>query len=446
MTFAHEAVAALPSGANADAAAIRAMCERRFAYVLDTSESAASFVAVDPVSGVLPLYLIQSGILFQYDSTDSTTVADGVTCLVTSDGKRYKTNGVTAPYSVLSRSTNAQPASPSVGDAYIIPTAATGTAWAGQDGKVGIYTARGWQFAVSPIGREIYVRDVDAYYHRNNSGTWIAGVGAIALQANSVTLQNVLGANASFVIKVENQTTNAPPASPSPPAAYIIGPSPTGAWAGNAGKLAICLTAGSFTIITPAVGDTVYDKAQANSFRFNGTTWVSSTGIWVGRTSVFSAGGAPNSGLLGGNSNLYTYSVLTPPTSTKRQVIDTPTKITYQAKKVGALLRFHYTADCHFAPGTSGVSVSNNPVVLALFRDSESNAVAWKMVGLVVDVTFAGVAASNTNLNDVFEVVASDALSHDYYVAVLSGGYNVNGQSLDSTNLTNRTFSVQEAA
>lgn len=444
MTFAHEAVAALPNGANADAALIRAMCERRFAYVLDITEDSRNFIAVDPVSGVLPQVLFQNNISFLFDPTDSTTTHDGVTCLVTSDGKRYKSGTITPPYSVLSRSTSAQPASPSVGDAYIVPTAATGAAWAGQDGKVAIFTARGWQFAVSPIGREIYVRDVDTYYHRNNSGTWTAGVGAIALQANSVTLQNVLGANASFVIKVENQTTNIPPVSPIPPTAYIIGPSPTGSWAGNAGKLAMCLTAGSWTIITPAVGDTVYDKAQANSFRFNGTTWVSSTGVWVGRASTFSVGAAPTSP--GGNNNIYTYSVTVPPNVVQRRSVDTATTLTYAAKKAGAVLRFHYTADCRFGPGTSGVPQSNVPVVLALFRDSETNAIAWKVVGLVVDIAFAGIAASNTNINDIFEIAASDAAPHNYQISIMSGGYNINGQSLDNTNLTNRTFSVQEAA
>ncbi|WP_448043823.1 DUF2793 domain-containing protein [Bradyrhizobium liaoningense] len=444
MTFSHEAVTALPSGANADAAAIRSMCERRFAYVLDTTESAANFVAVDPVSGTLPLYLIQSGILFQYDSTDSTTVADGVTCLVTNEGKRYKTNGVAAPYAVLSRSTSAQPGSPSVGDTYIVPTAATGAAWSGQDGKIAIYTARGWQFAVSPIGREIYVRDVDAYYHRNDSGVWTAGVGSVALQVNSVTLQNVLGANASFVIKVENQTTNAPPVSPSPPTAYIIGPSPTGSWAGNAGKLAMCLTAGTWTIITPATGDTVYDKAQANSYRFDGSAWISSTGVWVGRASVFSAGGAVSSP--GGNSNGYVYSATVAPTSAQRRSLDTATALTYATKKAGAVLRFQYTGDCLLGSGTSGITVNNRPVVLALFRDSEVNAVAWKVVGIAVELVFASIAAMNTTLNDSFEITAADTASHTYAVAIMSGGYNVNGQSLDNTNLTRRTLSVQEAA
>lgn len=358
MTFAHEAVAALPTGGNADAAAIRAMCERRFAYVLDTSESAASFVAVDPVSGTLPLYLIQSGILFQYDSTDSTTVADGVTCLVSSEGKRYKTNGVSVPYAVLSRSTSAQPGSPSVGDTYIVPTAATGAAWSGQDGKIAIYTARGWQFAVSPIGREIYVRDVDSYYHRNASGVWTAGVGALVLSANSVTLQNVLGANASFQIKVENQTTNTPPGSPSPPTAYIIGSSPTGAWSGNAGKLAICLSGTAFTIIAPVAGDQVYDKARNAVFQFDGTTWKSTNGVFADTARATNAS-------ITSFSTQIPFDDTIPQQTEGTQVIS----LNFTPKSITNKLRVRFKADISTNSAAPGHGIAS------LFQDSNSNAI-----------------------------------------------------------------------
>jgi hypothetical protein len=82
------------------------------------------------------------------------------------------------PSSVLTRSTIAQPATPAVGDRYLIPAAATGVDWAGMDGRVGIYTAAGWRFAILPIGRELYVEDEDAKYYRNVVGAWIAGLSA----------------------------------------------------------------------------------------------------------------------------------------------------------------------------------------------------------------------------------------------------------------------------
>lgn len=447
MTVNHDAVAALPSTGPANKALVRNLLTARMPYVLADGESATNLVAVDPATGAAIEDIMFLGRVFHYDPTDATTANDGTSCLVSAEGRRYKLASGTDvfAYAVLDNTLAAPPGSPSLGDAYLVAASATG-AWAGKSGQVAVNTRRGWEFVVFGIGRFIYVENADAYYHKNSSGVWVVGLGNQTLAPGAVTLQNVLGAAASFVIKVENQVTNTPPASPSPPTAYIIGPAPTGAWAGNAGKLAMCLVSGAWTIINPVAGDTVYDKAQANSFRFDGAAWISSTGVWVGRSSVFSAGGAVDSSLLGASSNVYTYSATVAPTSTKRQAIDTATALTYAAKKAGAILRFQYTADCHFSPGTSGVAPNANPVVVALFRDSEVNAVAWKVVGCVVDLTFANILASSANINDIFEIAASDAAYHTYRVAIISGGHSTNGQSLDNGNLTRRTFSVQEAA
>lgn len=48
--------------------------------------------------------------------------------------------------SVLSATTVAEPVSPTAGDRYIVPAAATGTNWAGQDGKVAVYDGTAWAF------------------------------------------------------------------------------------------------------------------------------------------------------------------------------------------------------------------------------------------------------------------------------------------------------------
>jgi hypothetical protein len=294
MTFNHEAVAALPVGGPADAALIRAMCERRFAYVLASTETPGNFVAVDPASGVVVQMLFQNNIGFLYDPTDSTTVNDGVTCLVSSDGKRFKSATVTPPYSALSTTTVAEPVSPAVGDVYLIPTAATGADWAGKDGTIGIFTSRGWVFAASSIGRFLFIRDQGAFYFKNASGVWTAGVGNIALAPDSVPMSAVIGSNASFKIKVENQTTDTPPVSPSVGVVYIIGSSPTGSWAGQAGKLAVCNVAGSFAIEVPVAGDEVYDKALASDTAFNGTAWVTPTPITRSTSTTYNVTAADN--------------------------------------------------------------------------------------------------------------------------------------------------------
>jgi hypothetical protein len=103
MPFNHEAVAALPVLTLADKAAIRAMSTRRFVYVLTAAESSLNFVAVDPDTGVIPQVLFQGGSLFAYDSADSTTTHDGITCLVSSDGKRFKTTDFAAFISLLTK-------------------------------------------------------------------------------------------------------------------------------------------------------------------------------------------------------------------------------------------------------------------------------------------------------------------------------------------------------
>lgn len=408
MSFPHEAIAAWPTPGTGDPdrALIRAMTTRRFAYCLAADEAADDFVAKDPVSGVPPLYLIQNSILFAYDDADSITVGDGVTCLVTNDACRYKSDTIAPPWSVLDKDLVAQPVSPSDGDRYLIPAAATGTDWAGKDGKIGIYKGLRWHFAVVPIGRFLYVEDETAFYHRNTSGVWTAGVGSIAISANSIPITAIIGAKASFVIKVENQTTNAPPASPVVPTAYIIGPSPTGAWAGKAGQLAICLTAGSFTVITPAEGDTVYDKALKNSYRFNGTAWESSAGAWArfATTGLIVTPTAAN-----GVGSAYAFGT-TAPTTSQSYSSDSTTQLTFAARRAGVKLRLRYTGT--IAQGYTAAQVP------AFFVDSLTSAIHWSNYIL-----------QNGNSLIAFEYVfdAPDALSHTYKfrVMIVSGGSNI---------------------
>jgi hypothetical protein len=216
---------------------------------------------------------------------------------------------------------------------------------------------------VSPIGREIYVRDVDAYYHRNAFRHWTAASARLPA-SQFVSLQNVLGANASFTVKVENQTTNTPPGSPSPPTAYIIGSSPTGAWAGNAGKLAICLVAGTFTIIAPVAGDQIYDKARNTPFQFNGSAWSTTSGIFADTKSAFN-------NVRGGTSAVIPWDDTIPQISEGTQII----ALNITPKSVTNKLRVRF--DAVLVPDTGGVDA-----VAALFRDAIANALCATTVYL----------------------------------------------------------------
>lgn len=419
MSFPHEVIAAWPTPGTGDPdrALIRAMTTRRFAYCLAADEAADDFVAKDPVSGVPPLYLIQNSILFAYDDTDSITVGDGVTCLVTNDACRYKSDTIAPPWSVLDKDLVAQPVSPSDGDRYLIPAAATGSDWAGKDGKIGIYKGLRWHFAVVPIGRFLYVEDETAFYHRNTSGVWTAGVGSIAISANTIPITAIIGAKASFVIKVENQTTNAPPASPVVPTAYIIGPSPTGAWASNAGKLAICLTAGSFTIITPAEGDTVYDKSAKTAYRYTGTAWESSAGAWQYFNRAFQA---DTSGTSTAGSGAYTMSSTTAPTSATSHLLESLT-LTRAVKKVGNFLRFSY----------SGWHNVGGNFIVQLYRDNETTALDW-----TIDTV-----SSTGRIDAAFVLAAADVLSHVYKIRIA-----IHSGSSPPAAPGRRLFTIEESA
>ncbi|MCK1322159.1 DUF2793 domain-containing protein [Bradyrhizobium sp. 156] len=418
-------------------------------YVLADADNPPDLVAIDPSTGAAIVDITYLGRLFHYDPADVTTANDGVTCLVSSEGRRFKlaNNTDVAVWGVLSRTPTAPPSSPALGDSYLVPAGATG-AWAGKANYVAVKTARGWEFVLFGIGRLLYVEDIDTYYRRNAAGVWTAGLGASALAAASVTLSNVLGANASFVIKVENQTTNAPPGSPSPPTAYIIGSSPTGSWAGNAGKLAICFTSGAFTIITPVAGDTVYDKAQANSFFYTGTAWQSSAGAWlILNGPVFTSG--TSGALPNGTGNIYSYSDSGPPNKLQSRTDDSTTIVTHTAKRTGATLRISYTASVSWSNatvGASGAIVGDQPAVLALFRDSELSAIEWQIAN---NTRGSGAFADPGSVSGSFMITAADVSSHTYSCAIMAAGID-GGAGSDTyrfaNTLSRRRISLEESS
>lgn len=281
MTVFIDTVTAVPSAAGSplDKSVFRPALVKRVAYCLDDSENLSTITVVDPSYGTIPLYVIQQRRLFQYDSTDSTTSADGVTVLVSADGKRYKIDDWLLPFSVKSK-TATPPGSPANGDAYIVGVGATG-AWAGKDNKLTKFTtSRSWVFNDSPEGRPIYNEADGSYYFRDQTGTWIKGVGNLPLASSIVSLSSIIGTGASLTTRIINQTTNTPPGSPAVGDAYIIGPVPTGAWTSNVAKVAICESGSTFTIYTPKDGDRVYDIALKQWYQWSSasSTWITSGG------------------------------------------------------------------------------------------------------------------------------------------------------------------------
>jgi hypothetical protein len=73
------------------------------------------------------------------------------------------------------------------------------------------------------------------------------------------------------------------PSSPSPGQIWVVPPSPTGAWAGRGGSLAVW-TAGGWRFVAPFEGMTVWSIADSMPFRRAGAAWVA--GVLTGRSLV----------------------------------------------------------------------------------------------------------------------------------------------------------------
>ncbi|MEM9043524.1 MAG: DUF2793 domain-containing protein [Pseudomonadota bacterium] len=77
----------------------------------------------------------------------------------TGDQLRTWAQKFNAHFSVISRSTVAEPGSPSEGDLYIVPASATGANWAGQDGDLAFFINAAWEFMTPFEGWRFWVND-----------------------------------------------------------------------------------------------------------------------------------------------------------------------------------------------------------------------------------------------------------------------------------------------
>ncbi len=75
---------------------------------------------------------------------------------------------------------------------------------------------------------------------------------------------------------VETVGANAPPASPADGQCFIVGPAPTGAWAGQANAIA-GYAAGGWRFVAAVAGMRALDKASGQTATFDGAAWVVGT-------------------------------------------------------------------------------------------------------------------------------------------------------------------------
>lgn len=416
----HPAIAAVPVAGSPNRGLMQQMLVARFIFVVAPDEDPQALDPVAPDTGSIALGLAWAGRVFWLDPDDSTTAHDGTTTLVTAGGERYKvTETAILVRSVLDKDLSEPPEEPDYGDSYIVATAATGD-WATHDDEIMVWTARGWVPIAPRAGDLIYVEDEEKHYKFTAGGAWVA---ALDPAAQSVLASMINGGRTHWVI--EDRTTNTPP-SAAQGTAYIIGSAPTGAWVGHSGKIAVRETTGSsdiYAIYSPAEGWAAYDKALNVDVLYDGAAWQSASGAILGFPApTFTAGTGDTTGISGGGG--YTYSTTTAPTDGLSGMYD-DVGITYSAHKTGAWLRLVYSADAaHSAPAGEWV--------MAVFRDSETNAIAWSRHN--------SETGTSTALFKAFAVQAPDTNAHTYTVAIVI----VSGNRPSS--FSRRLFTIEELA
>jgi len=94
-----------------------------------------------------------------------------------------------------SRTTSAQPGSPADGDCYLVPVAASGARWTGEDGKLAFYY-NGWledeagDFYAPVTGMLWYVEDEDTFIYYDGASWFELPLPANAIIASTITIPN----------------------------------------------------------------------------------------------------------------------------------------------------------------------------------------------------------------------------------------------------------------
>lgn len=387
----------------------------RDALILNNELTFANAAAVQSTTLAPARAIKVLGLSYFWDSTDTTSAHDGVTVLVSEDGRRYKLGRPEFVPNRVEAFTNTPPGSPSLGHAWLIGAAPSG-AWAAHANKIAIWTVNGWVF-IAPAnvaGRIVYVAAEDASYQYAASG-WRKGLGAATLAPDTVEQQH-LQVEIARAFMVENVTTNAPPPGVAG-LAYVVGPSPTGAWAGQANKIAVWRE-GSWQFYAPAEGWTVWDRSSDSNLVYSGSSWYWPLGasLAIPRvTHVYLNASQPVS-TIGGPSQ-YTYSDGTAPTTAQRRVMLSPLDVTFQASAAGQKLVFGW--DNIDFPSFVGLAVA-----FAIFRDADPTAIGWVL------------PAAGSRL----VVPSVDAAPHVYRLAVMHEG----GVSSSGTLRKNAIFSIHE--
>lgn len=389
-------------GANVNRTLLKNALIKRVIYPFEDGEDVTAWFA--NIDGTVPLAVANSsGGLFFLDPLDTTTPHDGVATLVTFDGYRYKISNMTMPDAVKNPlGLETPPSDPDIGDAYLTGSAPDGD-WAANPNQFAVYTIREWLFIVPRIGRPFYVEG-SGHYYLDENGDFIP-----TFQANDASIRDtsLIGGSRFFI--VESSTLNVPPGAPGEGVYWIVGGSPTGAWAGKASQIATKYSGDAdWTFFSPSTGMMAFDKAQVLLLAWTGAAWTSQAGAVI---SAGSTGWNVTPSTLLGGSGSYTFVAGTPATLTPSYLKDDTSKATITTQ-VGRRIRFLYEA--------VGDTRTNG---YALFEGN--NFSASDTIGLW--------DRSNTRaLQLFFEVVVSSSAAVTYRVVMLQTNNNAVAAPLQS--------------
>lgn len=377
---------AFPLASNWVAATVRSKLAECGIYCTDDPDLSAEDFTIQPWAAVAVFGADGDLEFYAFDATDTTTADDGgLTCIVAS-GRRYKKRiDAIVRDAALSATTSAQPASPSLGDTYIIPAAPSGTDWATQAKTVAMFTARGWLFRQPRVGMIVYVIDSDSFYRYTDAGVWVQGLGNAALPDGSVTPKKLFD---PFVIfKVEGQNNAPPGGTPTVGTAYQVGTSPTGAFAGHTNEIARWNALGAWEFFQPAEGDIIVrkdDGSRPYSYR---------AGSWV--------------------------LTVSPAAITRSYYVNDTVSATSTAALTNRLSSPTITAQVG-----QKIRVTVN-IITATLTNSISGSIGLRLdtAGSMAKTLFTSLSAGTfTNLSFVVEIDAPDASGHIYRIASVANG------------------------
>lgn len=169
-------------------------------------------------------------------------------------------------------STLEPPESPAEGACWFVPTGATGS-FAGQAGKLATYEAGAFDFLAVPVDTLAFIRD-EARFARHDGSGWV-----------SPLLDAVAALSARTQLVLESITDTAPPATPEEGARWFVPAGATGAFAGQAGRLAV-FQDGAFVFQALASGVLAFIREEWRLALYDGGAWVSPLAVRPKRAAI----------------------------------------------------------------------------------------------------------------------------------------------------------------